>query len=110
MAGEREPAREAFEAALGLNPSVARAHSSLGFMEAESGRVNEALDHWRKALALDPREGEKLLTLGALLWRRGRPAAARPYLDLFVAAAPPALYAREVERVRGLLTGGAPPG
>ena len=42
MAGEREPAREAFGAALGLNPSVARAHSSLGFMAAESGRVDEA--------------------------------------------------------------------
>ena len=110
MAGEREPAREAFESALGLNPSVARAHSSLGFMAAESGRVDEALDHWRKALVLDPRECEKLLTLGALLWRRGRPADARPYLELFVAAAPPARYAREIEHVRGLLTGAVPPG
>ena len=110
MAGEPEPAREAFESALGLNPSVARAHSSLGFMAAENGRADEALDHWRKAMALDPRECEKLLTLGALLWRRGRPAEARPYLDLFVASAPPALYAREIERVRGLLTGGTPQG
>jgi arylsulfatase A-like enzyme/Flp pilus assembly protein TadD len=108
MANQREPARAAFEEALALNPGAARAHSSLGFMAAESGRVDEALAHWRRSIAVDPRECEKLLALGALLWSRGRASEARSYLDLFVASAPPARYAREIERVRGRLTGEVP--
>lgn len=109
MAGDRERAREAFEAALVQNPKVARAHSSLGFVLAESGRVEEALDHWRKAVALDPGESGKLVTLGMLFVQRGRAAEARPYVELFVASAPPALYARDIERARSWLAGSAPP-
>ncbi len=105
MAGHREPAREAFETALKLNPDSVRAHSSLGLMAAEDGHADRALEHWRAAVALDPQECESLLTLGVLLWRRGRPADGRLYLDLFLASAPPARYASEIERVRGLLAG-----
>jgi tetratricopeptide (TPR) repeat protein len=109
MARDEGRAREAFEAALVLNPGVARAHSSLGFMAAESGRREEALEHLRAAVRLDPREHEKLLALGVLLWRRSGSAAARPFLELFVASAPEVLYAREIERVRSrLAANGAP--
>jgi Tfp pilus assembly protein PilF len=103
MARDPGRARESFEAALTLNPGVARAQSSLAFMAAESGHGAEALERFGKAIALDPRENEKLLALGLLLWQRGRRAEARPYLELFAASAPPARYAREVERVRALL-------
>ena len=51
MAGEAGPAREAFEAALAQNPGVARAHSSLGFMDAQIGR--------RRARARAPEEGPR---------------------------------------------------
>jgi tetratricopeptide (TPR) repeat protein len=110
MARDEKRAREAFEAALALNPSVARAHSSLGFLAAEHGRLDEALDHWRKAVALDPRECDGLLALGELLWRRGRPEEARVYLELFVASAPAGPPTRDVERVRRWLAGTASPG
>jgi choline-sulfatase len=105
MAGDRARAREAFEAALAQNPNLARAHSSLGFLLAESGQGGEALAHWKNAVALDPAESGKLLALAQLLAQRGRAAEARPYLELFVASAPPGAYARDLERVRRWLAG-----
>lgn len=110
MARDEGQARAAFEQALRQNPGVARAHSSLGFMAAQGGRVDEALDHWRRAIALDPGESEKLMALGALLLRGGPPARARPYLELFVATAPSPRYAREIERARALLAADTPRG
>jgi tetratricopeptide (TPR) repeat protein len=105
MAGDRARGREAFEAALRQNPSVARAHSSLGFLLAEDGQNGDAIGHWTRAVALDPAESAKLLALAQLLAQRGRAAEARPYLELFLASAPPAVHARDLERVRGWLAG-----
>jgi arylsulfatase A-like enzyme/tetratricopeptide (TPR) repeat protein len=105
MAGDRARGREAFEAALRQNPRVARAHSSLGFLLAEDGQTGDALAHWKSAVALDPAESGKLVVLGQLLAQRGRAAEARPYLELFLASAPPAVPARDRERVRAWLAG-----
>jgi choline-sulfatase len=106
LAGDGPRARAAFEQALARNPRLARAHSSLAFLAADLGRESEAREHWKQAVALDPRECEKLLALGARL-ARGRPAEARRYLELYLASAPPGSYAREKERVRQWLAGGA---
>jgi len=81
MAGDQAGAREAFEQALLRNPDTARAHSSLGFVAAEAGRTQEALAHWRKALALDPRERTALTALVAYLRRHGRAQEAQVYLE-----------------------------
>ena len=104
MGGDAKRAREAFEAALAVNPTVARAHSSLGFLDGEAGRVGEALEHWNKAIGLDAGEREDLLAQGALLVRRGRSAQARPYLELFVASAPTGATTRDVEQARRWLS------
>jgi arylsulfatase A-like enzyme/Flp pilus assembly protein TadD len=109
MAGDQAKAREVFEAALTQNPYVARAHSSLGFLAAEAGRGQDALEHMRRAVALDPRECDRLLALSQLVWRKAGPTAARPFLELFVVSAPEKPFARSLERVRGWLAEGAPP-
>lgn len=103
MSGDRSRARGDFEAALRINSHVARAHSSLGVVAVEEGRAVEAVEHWRAAVALDPREYEKLLALGVYHWRSGRAQDARPYFEFFLASAPPARYAREIAQVRGWL-------
>ena len=36
-----------------INPANAEAHSNLGALCQEEGRVNEAIDEWRKTLELD---------------------------------------------------------
>ena len=100
MAGRRPEAQKAFEAALGLNPGAARAHSSLAAMAAEEGRRDEALSHWRKAVELDPSEQEKLLAVGLSLARSGRAAEARPYIELFANTAPVPRYETDVARAR----------
>ena len=53
MAGDTRRGREAFEEALRVNPNVARAHSSLGFLLAEGGQAEDAIAHWKSAVALD---------------------------------------------------------
>jgi len=106
MAGRRDAARDAFTRALALDPALARAQSSLAYMEAEDGHTAEALERWTSAVALDAREWAKLPALGAFLWQRGRRDEARAYLDFFVRNAP-ASYAGEAARVRRFLEGAA---
>ena len=106
--GRYAAAQAAYRDALRLNPGVARAHSSLGFLLAEKGETAAALAHWRRAVEIDPRESAKLLALVAMLSQRGRAAEARPYVELFVASAPPAL-AGEVSRARRWLAEGPAP-
>jgi arylsulfatase A-like enzyme/tetratricopeptide (TPR) repeat protein len=104
IAGQRAEARRTFEAALALDAEVARAHSSLGAMDAEEGRHDAALAHWRAAIRLDPGECEKLLAIASAMARGGRAAEARPYIQLFAETAPPAKYAADIARAREWLT------
>ena len=103
MGGQRQEARAAFEEAVALNADTVRAHTSLAVMATEEGGIQEALEHWRRAVALDPGEHAKLLAVAGGLWQAGRRAEARPLLELFAASAPPARFGAELERVRGLL-------
>jgi len=108
MAGDRVVARQAFESALDFDGDVARAHNALGVVAAEEGRWDEAIERWRRAAALDPRDYQALFNLGRTLRDRGRADEARPYLEAYLRAAPPALEASDIARVRGWL--GAPAG
>jgi Flp pilus assembly protein TadD len=103
MAGDRAKARAAFTAALAQNAGLTRAHGALGVLAAEDGRMDEAAGHWRRAIALDPREAGKLLPLAGALMQRGRAAEARACLELFVSTAPPALYAADLAKARAWL-------
>jgi arylsulfatase A-like enzyme/Flp pilus assembly protein TadD len=103
MAGDRVRARQAFEAALDLDEGLARPHNSLGVIAAEEGRLPEAIARWRRAAELDPRDYQTLFNLGTTLRRTGREAEARPYLEAYLRAAPLALEARDIARVRAWL-------
>jgi Tfp pilus assembly protein PilF len=100
MTGDRQAARASFESALRLNASVSRAESSLAMMAAEDGRTAEAIERWKRAGALDPREYRKLLALVPMMIQRGRVQDARAYAELFAANAPPSLYAQDIQRAR----------
>jgi choline-sulfatase len=99
-ARDYEKARRALDAALELNPRVARAHNALGVIAAETGASEQAITHWKLAVSLEPREFDTLFNLGSLLVKSGRPAEARPYLERFLREAPPALYGRDFPKVR----------
>jgi choline-sulfatase len=103
MAGDRATARQAFESALDFDGAVARAHNGLGVIAADEGRWDEAIAQWKRAAALDPRDYQTLFNLGHTLRERGQAQEARPYLEAYLRAAPPALEARDIARVRAWL-------
>jgi arylsulfatase A-like enzyme/Tfp pilus assembly protein PilF len=109
MAGDRVRARQAFEAALDIDQDVARAHNSLGVLAAEEGHVDEAVERWKRAAALDPQDYQSLFNLGATLRNLHREPEARPYLEAYLKAAPVALEGRDMARVRTWLSGGSAP-
>jgi arylsulfatase A-like enzyme/tetratricopeptide (TPR) repeat protein len=100
MGGRTAEARSAFEQALAINPSLARAHSSLGAIAAEANERERALAHWRQAVALDPGEFRTVLGVAVALANRGRQDDARPYVEFFVSAAPPARFGPDIARAR----------
>src|SRR6185295_223202 len=99
-------ARAVMEEALVLDPNVSRAHNALGVIAADTGHLDEAIQHLKRAVELNPREWDTLFNLGKLLRRQGREAEARPYLERFVREAPPALYGPDIRRLQPTL---APP-
>jgi tetratricopeptide (TPR) repeat protein len=107
--GDHGRAREAFETALRREPEMARAHDSLGLLAAVSGDADGAARSWTRALQLSPDDPDALFNLGTLLWRQGRQDQARPYLERFLAIAPPARYEEDLARVRAQLGVGPGP-
>ena len=87
-------------AALEIDPALAKAHNSLGVIAAQEGRLDEAVGHWREAVALNPADWQTLFNLGSTLRAQGRTDEARPYLESYLKAAPLALEARDIARVR----------
>lgn len=100
MTGDRAGARTALSQALDLDPRTAKAHNTLGVMAAQEGRLDEAIAHWRTATDLNPRDYQTLFNLASVLDRLGRPAEAEPYFRRYLEVAPPAIEARDIERVR----------
>jgi tetratricopeptide (TPR) repeat protein len=91
--------------ALDTDPSLPKAHTTLGVILAESGRKPEAIDSWKRAVALDGREFDALYNLTILLLEARQTDEARAYATQFVATAPPALYGPAIEQMRKFLGG-----
>jgi arylsulfatase A-like enzyme/Tfp pilus assembly protein PilF len=97
-------ARATMEEALALDPDVSRAHNALGVIAAETGHPDDAIDHWKRAVELNPREWDTLFNLGNLLRKQGRTTEARPYLQRFVREAPRAQYGPDIRRLEPSLS------
>jgi protein O-GlcNAc transferase len=100
--GDLAAAADHLTHALELDPRLARAHNALAAVLLRQGRRTDALEHWRTALQLDPRLYDALFNLGTSLYAEDRQQA-RPYLERFVAEAPPARYQSDIARVRQML-------
>jgi eukaryotic-like serine/threonine-protein kinase len=76
VANDRMAARKAYETALTLAPSLAEADKGLTGVEASTGDWVGALDHARRAVALDPRGPVTVRDLAhVLVWLRRYPEA-----------------------------------
>jgi Flp pilus assembly protein TadD len=65
--GDDAAAAAALEQAIALAPDLSNAHSSLGMVLKDLGRLDDALRCHRRALALDPRNAAALTNLGTAL-------------------------------------------
>lgn len=81
-AGQLAQAQREFEAVVKLSPDFAAAYGNLGVVRRRLGDVDGALDAYRKALALDPRNPTVLANLAALYRGLGREREARSALEL----------------------------
>jgi arylsulfatase A-like enzyme/Flp pilus assembly protein TadD len=91
--------------ALDTDPSLPKAYTTLGVVLAESGRKAEAIESWKRAVALDGREFDALYNLTILLVEARQMDEARAYAKQFVATAPPALYGPAIEQLQKFLGG-----
>ena len=64
-----------------------------------SGRKAEAIDSWKRAVALDPTQFNALYNLWFELAAAGRRDDATVYGRQFVATAPPAFFQPDIDRV-----------
>ena len=101
-AGKPGDAARAFERAIDADPQLAQAWQGLGAARLRSN-PSVAIDAWRRAVELDPRNYDLLFNLAATLHDQQRMSEARPYIERFVREAPPDRYARDIATLRGWL-------
>ena len=98
--GNFTAARDAFTKALASDPRSSRAHAGMGVIALEAGDRERAFAEWKQAVAADPRNFDALYNLASELLQAGRIEEARAYVDRFVSTAPPAMYGRDIERLK----------
>jgi Flp pilus assembly protein TadD len=86
--GDDAAAAAALEQAIALAPDWANAHSSLGMVLKDLGRLDDALRCHRRALVLDPRNPAALTNLGNVLHARDELDAAEAAHRQAIALAP----------------------
>jgi arylsulfatase A-like enzyme/Tfp pilus assembly protein PilF len=100
-------ASEAFaRRAIEVDPALPDAFTTLGAVLSTSGRKPEAIDAWKRAVAIDPLQFNALYNLWLELAAAGRRDEASSYGRQFVAAAPPAFFQPDIERIKRYLAGG----
>ncbi|MEG3937865.1 tetratricopeptide repeat protein [Microcoleus sp. S36b_A3] len=67
---------ECYERALRIDPNYAAAHSNLGVVKQQVGRLTEAIAHYKKALEIDGNLAETASNLGSALAEAGEKAEA----------------------------------
>jgi tetratricopeptide (TPR) repeat protein len=92
----------AFRHATAIEPSYGEAWQALG-AALLNGNKAEAIDAWRRAERLLPRDYDLLFNLAMVLADSDMPREAIPYLQRFAREAPPERYARDIARVRATL-------
>lgn len=107
--GELEAARDAYRAALKLAPQHLGARVALTHVLRRLGDLKEALKEGLLALQQAPGDGDVLHAIGLVYLARGEKAAARKYLEAFLATNPEFETAVEIrEMLAGLDLGVVP--
>ena len=94
--GDRKAAEVSLRRALAIDDTLPGACTTLGVVLSQTGRAAEAIDMWKRAVALGASEYDALYNLTVTLFDLGRRDEARTYGERYVATAPPGFYAREI--------------
>ena len=113
LAAKSEPLRdaklreaEAFaHKAIEVDPSLPDAFTTLGVVQSTSGRKGDAIESWKRAVALDGSQFNALYNLWLELAAAGRRDEASAYGRQFVATAPPAFFKPDIDRISRYLGG-----
>jgi tetratricopeptide (TPR) repeat protein len=101
--GRAGEARERLEQALRRNDALPISWNTLGVARFQLEGPASAIDAWRRAVALDPRQFDALFNLGLVAAKSGEPGEARAALRQFVASAPPGRFAGDLTKARAIL-------
>ena len=82
-----DQAARAFEQAVAADPRFAQAWEGLGASRVATD-PSGAVEAWRRALELEPRNYDLLFNIAAVLHDHGQTSDARPYIERFVREAP----------------------
>jgi tetratricopeptide (TPR) repeat protein len=91
--------------AIDVDPALPDAYTTLGVAQSTAGRKADAIASWKRAVELDAAQFNALYNLWYELAAAGRRDEAVPYARQFVATAPPAFFAPDLQRVRAWLGG-----
>jgi tetratricopeptide (TPR) repeat protein len=97
-----DQAARAFEQAVAADPRFAQAWEGLGASRVATD-PSAAVEAWRHALELEPRNYDLLFNIAAVLHDHGQTSEARPYIERFVREAPANRYQREIATFRAWL-------
>lgn len=93
----------AFASAFAVNDRLPRAWNGRGVALEESGKPQEAIQAWKRALELDPEQFDALFNLGVVALEQGDSELARSSLSRFVERAPTARFGPDIARARAML-------
>ena len=102
-AGRVEDAKRAFERAIALNRDSSQGENGLALVAMRSGDRRTAIEHWTRAVAIQPANFDALYDLGVQLTREGQDDTAKRYLTQFARTAPPGQYGKELQQVNAML-------
>jgi choline-sulfatase len=91
-----------FEQAVAADPRFGQAWDGLGAARSRSD-PSGAIDAWKHAVDIEPRNYDALFNLAVMLREQGREAEARPYIERFVREAPAERYSKDIALLRGWL-------
>jgi tetratricopeptide (TPR) repeat protein len=98
-----QEARGHLKRALELNEKLPIAWNTLGVALYQTEGPAAAVDAWKRSVELDPKQYDALYNLGLVAAQVGRRAEARKALRQFVATAPPARFAADIQKAQGIL-------
>jgi len=101
--GRVDDAIAALQQALEYDPKLPDPYNVLGVIAAQRGSLPVAVEQWQAAVELDPDLYDALFNLGVALVQLDRTEEAIPVLESFIARAPAARYASDIEDMRQLL-------